>query len=71
VIRDRFAGKTVLVVGHSNTVPAIIRALGIPDAVAIPDWEYDDIFTVRTDAAGRATLARSRFGAASMAPAGR
>jgi phosphohistidine phosphatase SixA len=71
VIRDRFAGKTVLVVGHSNTVPAIIRALGIPDALAIPDWEYDDIFTVRTDAAGRATLARSRFGAASMAPAGR
>ena len=67
LIRDRFAGKTVLVVGHSNTVPAIIRALGITDIVTIPDWEYDDMFTVKTDAGGRATLARSRFGVASAA----
>ena len=65
LIRDHFAGKTVLVVGHSNTVPAIIRALGVTDVVTIPDWEYDDMFTVRTDATGRATLARSRFGVAS------
>ena len=65
LLRDRFAGKTVLVVGHSNTVPAIIRALGITDAVTIPDWEYDDLFTVHTDAAGRPTLTRSRYGVAS------
>src|SRR5687767_4136708 len=41
------AGKTVLVVGHSNTVPAIIRALGGPDIGLIPDAEYDNLFVVR------------------------
>jgi phosphohistidine phosphatase SixA len=69
VIRDRFAGRTVLVVGHSNSVPAIVHALGITGAVAIPDWEYDDMFVVKTDAAGKPTLVRSRYGVASMAPA--
>jgi len=34
---------TVLVVGHSNSVPAIIKALGGPD-VTIGDNEYDNLF---------------------------
>jgi broad specificity phosphatase PhoE len=34
---------TVFVVGHSNTVPVIIRALGGPD-VTIGDEEYDNLF---------------------------
>jgi broad specificity phosphatase PhoE len=34
---------TVFVVGHSNTVPMIIKALGGPD-VAIGDNEYDSLF---------------------------
>jgi phosphohistidine phosphatase SixA len=62
IIHNRFAGKTVLVVGHSNTVPAIIRALGVSDAVAIPDWEYDDLFTVTSAANGTITLTRSHYG---------
>lgn len=33
----------VLVVGHSNSVPAIIKALGGPD-VTIADDEYDNLF---------------------------
>lgn len=37
------ANDTVLVVGHSNTVPAIIKALGGPD-VTIGDNEYDNLF---------------------------
>ena len=69
LIRDRFAGQTVLVVGHSNSVPAIIKALGVTAAVAIADWEYDDLFVVKFDAAGQPALVRSRYGAASMAPA--
>jgi phosphohistidine phosphatase SixA len=67
-IRARFAGKTVLVVGHSNTVPAIIRALGSGDAVAIPDWEYDDVFTVTSGPGGNVTLTRSRYGQPATAP---
>jgi broad specificity phosphatase PhoE len=68
-IRQRFAGRMVLVVGHSNTVPAIVKALGIETPVAIPDWEYDEMFVVTIDANGRPTLARSRYGIASAAPA--
>jgi len=37
------AEDTVFVVGHSNTVPAIIKALGGPD-VTIGDAEYDNLF---------------------------
>lgn len=37
------ATDTVFVVGHSNTVPAIIKALGGPD-VTIGDNEYDNLF---------------------------
>lgn len=36
---------TVLVVGHSNSVPAVIKALGGAD-VTIADTEYDNLFFV-------------------------
>lgn len=61
-ILGRFAGKTVLVVGHSNTVPAIIRALGVAEPVTIADPEYDGFFVVTVRPDGRATLVRSRYG---------
>ena len=38
-------GQRVLVVGHSNTVPDIIAALGGP-AVTIPDTEFDNLFVL-------------------------
>ena len=66
-ILNRFAGKTVLVVGHSNTVPAIIRALGATEPVTIADSEYDDWFVVRVQPDGKATLARSHYGEPSAA----
>ena len=31
-------------VSHSNTIPEILRHLGIPDPPPIPDTEYDDLF---------------------------
>ena len=40
------AGQTVVVCGHSNTVPDILRALGIAEAPAIADHEYDRLFVV-------------------------
>jgi len=54
------AGKTVVVVGHSNTVPMIIKALGGPDIGAIPETEYDNLFTVISDSTG-VRLIRSRY----------
>lgn len=59
------SGETVLVVGHSNTVPSIIAALGAKEPPAICDSEYDGFYVVRIAADGKATLIRSRYGAAS------
>jgi broad specificity phosphatase PhoE len=53
----------VLVVGHSNTVPEIIAALGGP-AVQIEDGEYDSLF-VLTISGKDVSLMRLRYGAAS------
>lgn len=46
----------VLVVGHSNTVPAIIKALG-GSIVSVGDDEYDSLFFV----AANGTTTRIRF----------
>jgi broad specificity phosphatase PhoE len=35
-----------LVVGHSDTVPALLRALGLDQLVTIADQDYGDIFVV-------------------------
>jgi phosphohistidine phosphatase SixA len=40
----------VLVVGHSNTLPAIIKGLGVSSTVTIGDDEFDNLFVVRTGA---------------------
>jgi len=49
-------GGTVLVIGHSNTVPDIIKAFGGPD-VKMADNEYDAIY-VLVPATGGLTLIR-------------
>ena len=41
------ATGNVLVVGHSNTVPEIVKALGGTEAVTIGDADFDNIFIVR------------------------
>ena len=57
-------GKVVLVVGHSNTIPMILRGLGIADAPAITDPEYDHLFIVTIPEGGEARVVRARYGAA-------
>jgi broad specificity phosphatase PhoE len=44
-IRSAHAQDCILIIGHSNTVPAIIKELGGPD-VTIADDEYDNLFLV-------------------------
>lgn len=44
----RKAEGNVLVVGHSNTAPVILEALGVQDPVTIDDAEYDNLFIVAT-----------------------
>jgi broad specificity phosphatase PhoE len=57
-----YVGKTVLVVGHSNTVPAIIEALGAKRPAAICDSEYDNLFIVTIATDGSAGVVRSSYG---------
>ena len=40
------APGNVLVVGHSNTLPELLKGLGITEPVAIADDEYDAMFIV-------------------------
>ena len=58
------AGGTVLVVGHSNTVPAIVAALGGPKFPDLCEPEYDALITMILDAEGGVRTVRTRFGAA-------
>lgn len=58
----KHAGHTVLVVGHSNTIPDIIAALGAKRPPAICDSEYDNLYIVTIAADGTAGLIRSKFG---------
>jgi phosphohistidine phosphatase SixA len=64
MIRTRVAGKTVLVVGHSNTVPKIIAALGGPALADICDAAYSNIFTLVIPTSGTARLEHAHYGAA-------
>jgi phosphohistidine phosphatase SixA len=61
------AGQTVLVVGHSNTIPAIIAALGGPKLPDICDTQYSNLF-VLVVGEGRADLVVSSYGASSADP---
>jgi phosphohistidine phosphatase SixA len=58
----RHAGQTVLVVGHSNTVPAIITALGGPKMADLCDDQYSMLFTL-VIGVGPPRLVRGTFGA--------
>ena len=58
----KHAGQTVLVVGHSNTVPAIVAALGAEAPPPICDPEYDNLYVVKVAADGKATVTRSHYG---------
>ncbi|WP_374601589.1 histidine phosphatase family protein [Arenimonas sp.] len=60
-LRAMPAGSTVLVVGHSNTVPGIVEALSGQAAEAMPETEYDRYTVVLLDADGGARVITSRY----------
>lgn len=39
-------GDTVLIAAHSNTIPELVRILGVKVALAIPDSDYSGIYLV-------------------------
>lgn len=48
ILSHRDAGKTILIIGHSNTVPDYILKLGVSNypTANIPDKEFDNIYLV-------------------------
>jgi broad specificity phosphatase PhoE len=61
-------GGSVLVVGHSNTVPELVRALSGAPVEEMTEAEYDHLFVVVVGGDGRPRVIRTRFGAPSPAP---
>jgi len=59
--KARELGGTVLIVGHSNTVGAIVEALGGPVVGNLPETEYTLMWTVVVDGGG-VRVVRSRVG---------
>ena len=53
-------GEIVLVVGHSNTVPALLEALGCEGEVSLGPGDYDNLF-VAVPTGKRATLVRLKY----------
>jgi len=53
-------GGAVLIVGHSNTIPEIIKALGGDIAPTIDETVFDDLFVVTVYAKGKAKVAHLR-----------
>ncbi|MDB4917468.1 MAG: Phosphoglycerate mutase [Gemmatimonadetes bacterium] len=67
-ILAKHRGHTVLVIGHSNTVPAIVAALGAPKPADICDDGYDNVFVVTVPASGPASVVRLHYGVATACP---
>ena len=62
-IRERHGGRTVAVVGHSNTVPEIVAALSGRPAPALTERDYGDVFVViLAPGSGAARVLRLRAG---------
>jgi broad specificity phosphatase PhoE len=61
-IRDRHAGQTVAVVGHSNTVPALVAALSGGAAPAVGENDYGDVFVVVLGDSAPTRVLRLRVG---------
>ncbi|RNI25663.1 histidine phosphatase family protein [Rufibacter latericius] len=67
-IKQDFAGKTVVVAGHSNTVLPLIEALGgIKPFAEITDSQYDFLFKVTLNEGKEPTVEVQKYGAPSSA----
>jgi broad specificity phosphatase PhoE len=51
----------VLTVGHSNTLPLIVKLLGAADPVEIGSSEYDSLFVIVPRPSGPPTVLRLRY----------
>jgi phosphohistidine phosphatase SixA len=66
-IRTTFSGRTVLVVGHTSTIPLIIQQLGLTVPVNISEDEFDNLLVVILTKNRPGQLIRGRYGCPSAA----
>jgi broad specificity phosphatase PhoE len=60
-LRAEHPHDVVLIVGHSNTVPHLLRTLGCKDEISIASDEYDNLFVAVPENGGAARLVRLRY----------
>ena len=56
-------GENVLLVGHSNSVPDVIKMLGGDVVPTIDERKFDDLFIVTVYAKGKAKVTHIKYGA--------
>lgn len=57
------AGESVLVVGHSNSIPDVIKMLGGDIVPTIDERKFDNLFVVTVYAKGKARVVQLKYGA--------
>jgi broad specificity phosphatase PhoE len=60
-LRKEHPGQTVLVVGHTDTLPGLIKALGYPAEIKIDAQDYGNVFIVTAKPDGVPAFLRLRY----------
>jgi 2,3-bisphosphoglycerate-dependent phosphoglycerate mutase len=62
-VLGNYKARTVLVLGHSNTIPTLLNTLTDTNNFAlIPDTQYDNLFVVTVFKKGKATVVHLKYG---------
>lgn len=60
-IRRHARDDVMLVVGHSNTLTAILKGLGHAENVTVTEEDFDNLFIVAMQAGGAPTMVRLKY----------
>ena len=60
-LRRDHADQSVLLVGHTDTLPGILKALGVPGDISIEAQDYGNVFVVVPKGAGTPAFLRLRY----------
>lgn len=62
MVHTRHAGGTIVIIGHSNTIPALVKGLSGADVGEIAHDAYGHLFVVTTTTPGAGRVVRARYG---------
>lgn len=65
-LRTDHSGQTVLLVGHTDTLPGLAKALGYPAEIKIEPQDFSNLFVVAAMGSGAPVLLRLRYREASV-----